>query len=59
MTAIRRNFRIVRGMKARIKDESVPYLYNGYYYIILKRTILFILERKRAFGKEEIMFDCN
>jgi oligopeptidase B len=39
---------------ARIKenDESVPYLYNGYYYITrLKQVkiILFILEKRKAF----------
>jgi oligopeptidase B len=46
-------------MKARIKedDESVPYLYNGYYYItVWKRTILFILE-ERSLSAKEIMFD--
>jgi oligopeptidase B len=43
-------------MKARIKedDESVPYLYNGYYYItVLKRkglSYLFSKERE-SFGK--------
>jgi oligopeptidase B len=51
-------------MKARIKenDESVPYLYNGYYYITrLKQVkiILFILEKRKPFSKEEIMLDCN
>jgi oligopeptidase B len=50
-------------MKARIKedDESVPYLYNGYYYITRFETgkaILFILEKK-SLEAEEIMFDCK
>jgi oligopeptidase B len=40
-------------MKGRIKedDQSVPYLYNGYYYITRfeKGIILFILEKKEVF----------
>jgi oligopeptidase B len=51
-------------MKARIKenDESVPYLYNGYYYITRFETgkDYPIYSRKRKpFSKEEIMLDCN
>jgi len=41
-------------MKSRIKedDQSVPYLYNGYYYITRlkqEKAILFIPEKKRVF----------
>ena len=52
-------------MKARIKedDESVPYLYNGYYYITRfeKGKDYPIYSRKKGSlnDKEEIMFDCN
>jgi len=52
-------------MKARIKedDASVPYLYNGYYYITRfeKGKDYPIHSRKKGSldDKEEIMFDCN
>ena len=52
-------------MKARIKedDSSVPYLYNGYYYITRFETgkDYPIHSRKKGSldAKEEIMFDCN
>ena len=52
-------------MKARIKedDESVPYFYNGYYYITRfeKGKDYPIHSRKKATleAKEEILFDCN
>lgn len=52
-------------MKARIKedDESVPYFYNGYYYITRfeKGKDYPIHSRKKASlqAPEEIMFDCN
>jgi oligopeptidase B len=52
-------------MKARIKedDESVPYLYNGYYYITRfeKGKDYPIHSRKKGSleAPEEIMFDCN
>ena len=52
-------------MKGRIKedDESVPYLYNGYYYITRFETgkNYPIYSRKKASltAKEEILFDCN
>jgi oligopeptidase B len=52
-------------MKARIKedDESVPYLFNGYYYITRfeKGKDYPIHSRKKGSldAKEEIMFDCN
>jgi oligopeptidase B len=52
-------------MKSRIKedDESVPYFYNGYYYITRfeKGKDYPIHSRKKGSldAKEEIMFDCN
>ncbi|OCB78654.1 S9 family peptidase [Flavobacterium crassostreae] len=52
-------------MKARIKedDQSVPYLYNGYYYITRfeKGGDYPIYSRKKGSlsAKEEILFDCN
>lgn len=52
-------------MKARIKedDSSVPYFYNGYYYITRfeKGKDYPIYSRKKGSleAKEEIMFDCN
>ena len=52
-------------MKSRIKedDSSVPYLYNGYYYITRYETgkDYPIYSRKKGSleSKEEIMFDCN
>lgn len=52
-------------MKSRIKedDESVPYFYNGYYYITRyeKGKDYPIYSRKKGSleATEEIMFDCN
>lgn len=52
-------------MKGRIKedDSSVPYLYNGYYYITRYETgkDYPIYSRKKGSleAKEEILFDCN
>jgi len=52
-------------MKARIKedDESVPYFYNGYYYITRfeKGKDYPIHARKKGSlqAEEEILFDCN
>ncbi|MBP2282413.1 oligopeptidase B [Flavobacterium sp. CG_23.5] len=52
-------------MKARIKedDESVPYLYNGYYYISRfekgKDYPIYSRKKESLSAKEEIMFDCN
>ena len=52
-------------MKSRIKedDQSVPYLYNGYYYITRFETgkDYPIYSRKKGSleAKEEILFDCN
>lgn len=52
-------------MKSRIKedDQSVPYLYNGYYYITRfekgKDYPIFSRKKGSLTAKEEIMFDCN
>ncbi len=52
-------------MKARIKedDSSVPYFYNGYWYITRYETgkDYPIYSRKKASldAEEEVMFDCN
>lgn len=52
-------------MKARIKedDASVPYFYNGYYYItrfeIGKNYPIYTRKKGSLDAVEEIMFDCN
>ncbi len=52
-------------MKSRIKedDESVPYLYNGYYYITRFETgndyPIYSRKKESLAAEEEIMFDCN
>ena len=52
-------------MKARIKeqDESVPYLYNGYYYITRfetgKNYPIYSRKKGSLSASEEILFDCN
>lgn len=52
-------------MKARIKedDSSVPYLYNGYYYITRYETgkdyPIYARKKGSLEAVEEIMFDCN
>ena len=52
-------------MKSRIKedDESVPYFYNGYYYLTRfekgKEYPVFTRRKGNLTAKEEIMFDCN
>ena len=52
-------------MKGRIKedDQSVPYLYNGYYYITRFETgkdyPIYSRKKESLSAKEEIMFDCN
>ncbi len=52
-------------MKARIKedDTSVPYFYNGYYYITRfetgKNYPIYARKKDSLSAKEEIMFDCN
>lgn len=67
MTADTKKFQeeLFEEMKARIKedDESVPYLYNGYYYITRFETgkDYPIYSRKKGSldANEEILFDCN
>nr|WP_091145390.1 S9 family peptidase [Flavobacterium caeni] len=67
MTAHTKTFQadLFEEMKARIKedDESVPYLYNGYYYITRfeKGKDYPIHARKKGSlsAPEEILFDCN
>ena len=67
MTAGSKTFQthLFEEMKARIKedDSSVPYLYNGYYYITRyeKGKDYPIYSRKKGSlkAKEEILFDCN
>ncbi len=52
-------------MKARIKedDESVPYKYNGYWYIVKfekgKDYPIYTRKKESLTAKEEILFDCN
>lgn len=52
-------------MKARIKedDQSVPYLYNGYYYITRyekgKDYPIYARKKGSLDAKEELLFDCN
>jgi oligopeptidase B len=67
MTAHTKDFQkdLYEEMKGRIKedDESVPYLYNGYYYITRyeKGKDYPIYSRKKGSldAKEEILFNCN
>lgn len=67
MTAHTKDFQkeLFEEMKARIKedDESVPYLYNGYYYITRfekgKDYPIYSRKKESLSAKEEIMFDCN
>ena len=67
MTAHTKTFRddLFEEMKARIKedDESVPYKYNGYWYITRfeKGKDYPIYSRKKGSleATEEILFDCN
>ena len=52
-------------MKARIKedDTSVPYKYNGYWYIVRyekgKDYPVYIRKKKHLDAEEELLFDCN
>ena len=52
-------------MKSRIKedDQSVPYLYNGYYYITRFETgkdyPIYARKKGSLEAKEDIMFNCN
>jgi oligopeptidase B len=67
MTAHTKDFQkdLFDEMKSRIKedDASVPYLYNGYYYITRteKDKDYPIYSRKKGslMAEEEILFDCN
>lgn len=67
MTAHTKDFQkdLYEEMKARIKedDESVPYFYNGYFYITRyeKGKDYPIYSRKKASlsANEEILFNCN
>ncbi|WP_298152945.1 S9 family peptidase [Flavobacterium sp.] len=67
MTAHTKDFQkdLFREMKARIKedDSSVPYFYNGYFYITRYETgkDYPIYSRKKGSldGAEEVLFDCN
>ena len=52
-------------MKARIKedDESVPYKYNGYWYIVKYQTgkdyPIYTRRKEELSAPEELLFDCN
>jgi len=57
--------RLFEEMKSRIKedDSSVPYKYNGYWYIIRyekgKGYPIYIRKKGDLDAKEELLFDCN
>lgn len=67
MTAHTKQFQadLFEEMKTRIKedDSSVPYLYNGYYYITRyekgKDYPIYARKKGNLEAAEEIMFDCN
>ena len=67
MTAGQKQFQkdLFEEMKGRIKedDSSVPYFYNGYYYITRyekgKDYPIYARKKGSLDAKEEIMFDCN
>ncbi len=67
MTADTKDFQkeLFDEMKSRIKedDSSVPYFYNGYYYITRyekgKDYPIYTRKKGNLDAKEEIMFDCN
>ncbi|WP_155958901.1 S9 family peptidase [Flavobacterium limnosediminis] len=67
MTADSKQFQadLFEEMKSRIKedDSSVPYLYNGYYYITRfekgKDYPIYARKKGSLDANEEIMFDCN
>ena len=56
---------LFKEMKSRIKedDESVPYLYNGYYYITRfekgQDYPIYSRKKENLTANEEILFDCN
>jgi oligopeptidase B len=67
MTAHTKDFEqtLFEEMKARIKedDESVPYKYNGYWYIVKYETgkdyPVYIRKKDTLDNPEELLFDCN
>lgn len=67
MTAHTKDFQkeLFEEMKSRIKedDESVPYLYNGYYYLTRfekgKDYPIYARKKGSLDAKEEILFNCN
>ena len=67
MTASTKNFQkdLFAEMKSRIKedDQSVPYFYNGYFYITRvekdKDYPIYARKKETLSAKEEILFDCN
>lgn len=67
MTADTKGFQkeLYEEMKARIKedDQSVPYLYNGYYYITRFETgkdyPIYSRKKGSLTANEEILFNCN
>ena len=67
MTAHTKDFQnsLFEEMKARIKedDSSVPYFYNGYYYItrfeVGKNYPIYTRKKGSLEAPEEILFDCN
>ena len=56
---------LFKEMKARIKedDESVPYKYNGYWYIVKhekgKDYPIYVRKKETLEAEEELLFDCN
>ncbi len=67
MTANTKEFQntLFEEMKSRIKedDSSVPYFYNGYWYITKfekgKEYPIYLRKKGTLEAKEEILFDCN
>ncbi|MEZ4792329.1 MAG: S9 family peptidase [Gelidibacter sp.] len=67
MTSKYRDFEnsLFEEMKARIKedDSSVPYKYNGYWYIVKYETgkdyPIYIRKKESLDNPEELLFDCN
>ncbi|OIQ29105.1 MAG: oligopeptidase B [Bacteroidetes bacterium MedPE-SWsnd-G2] len=57
--------RLFEEIKARIKedDQSVPYKYNGYWYLTRyekgKDYPIYLRKKEHLEAKEEILFDCN
>ncbi|MGM5471182.1 S9 family peptidase [Flavobacteriaceae bacterium LMO-SS05] len=67
MTAHTKNFEanLFEEMKSRIKedDESLPYKYNGYWYIVKYKTgkdyPIYTRKKDTLEADEELLFDCN